>query len=412
MELSSGRRRPRLPQPAVLGDVVVRRVEGALPPPAGVHQQLGPDGAGEGGGEAGRAGHGEPLDGRDEGVVVGLHEEAHGVPAARAHLGLLGHDHALQRRRVSVARPSAHDVPSVDEEGAGQVADPRPLLIGCLHLKSALAVLRQDGQRAAVRVLAAARDPGRRGRHEGRVELESERGVVARVPRAGAAPGADAAPGAEAGDAGPGRGAKAGDAGPGRGGDAGPAAALDGAARCVFALAAGRRRRGVRHALVVLQEEVDGQLEPQGDGLQKQSGKALELLAEVVDGLLEAGHLPLPGELACAAGMADVHVERVPNLTDPLLGQPLGAGRHVAVGVGRDAAVRVPGVLGQRAEAVHGLVAGAELLLVHAVVHEQRQPRLGQRAVQLRRHPQGVRLAPARLAADQPKVYDGDLRSR
>lgn len=89
----SGRR--GLPQPAGGLDVVVRRVEGALPAPARVDEQLGADGA-----LRGRVrGQRQALDGADEGVVVGLHQEADGVPAPRAHFGLLRHDHALQLER-------------------------------------------------------------------------------------------------------------------------------------------------------------------------------------------------------------------------------------------------------------------------------------------------------------------------
>lgn len=90
----SGHGPGRLPQSA--GDiVVVRRVEGTLPPPARVHhEQLGPDGARRGHGRA--VGH--ARDGCDEGVVVGVHQEADGVPTARAHLGLLRDYNTVQLR--------------------------------------------------------------------------------------------------------------------------------------------------------------------------------------------------------------------------------------------------------------------------------------------------------------------------
>ena len=94
----SGRRPRRLAQSTaesvvrVVGVVgVVRCVEGALPPPTGVDDELGTDLRGHGG-----AAHGQPLDRRDECAVVGVHQEAHGVMTPRPHLGLLGHDNAMQ----------------------------------------------------------------------------------------------------------------------------------------------------------------------------------------------------------------------------------------------------------------------------------------------------------------------------
>lgn len=60
---------------------------------------------------------------------------------------------SAHRGRVSVARPGAHDVARVDEQRSGQVADPRPLLVGCLHLVGTdqRATLNLNSPRAAMR---------------------------------------------------------------------------------------------------------------------------------------------------------------------------------------------------------------------------------------------------------------------
>ena len=87
-----------------------------------------------------------------------VYEKCQRMTATGADRFLLRYDHAMLQRANLFARPRRQQLARIDQDGAGQMADPFPSIrAGQLHLQPALRVLGEQRKGAVVAVRPAAR---------------------------------------------------------------------------------------------------------------------------------------------------------------------------------------------------------------------------------------------------------------